>query len=208
LVAHADAWGIEPARVRERLATVERPSGDPAAFGLPDDLALLGTFIAGPRALTHFASGAPRNTDDRPVVAHRAPRTTYAPESPPSARLLALLAELSIEPAELLAAPYDEVWAGRLVAYWAARDRFLAAGRDVKAAPSARSMLARVREPLLESLRISPDFRPAYDPLLAMALELARTDAEAARVLLMDLKLLQPAREEADAALRELERAR
>ena len=36
-----------------------------------------------------------------------------------------------------------------------------------------QDMLAQVREPLLSVLRISPDFRPAYDPLLAMATALA-----------------------------------
>ena len=36
------------------------------------------------------------------------------------------------------------------------------------------AMLAQVREPLLSVLRISPDFRPAYDPLLSMAAALAR----------------------------------
>jgi spermidine synthase len=147
------------------------------------------------------------NTDDRPVVAHRAPRATYAPASPPSARLIELIASLSIDPAEILVAPYDPTWAGRLRAYWTARDRFVAAGRDVRVTTDVRAMLAQVRDPLLESLRISPDFRPAYDPLLAMALDLARSDRSAARGLLVDLQRLQPAREEAGAALRELERA-
>ena len=37
-------------------------------------------------------------------------------------------------------------------------------------------MLAQVREPLLAVLRISPDFRPAYDPLLRMAGALVAID--------------------------------
>jgi spermidine synthase len=206
LITQADGGGIDPARVRGRLATAERPSSDPAAFGFLDDLSVLGTFIAGPRALTRFASEAPLNTDDHPIVAHRAPRATYVPEAEPGARLVALLEALSIEPAELLAAPYDAAWAHRLAAYWAARDRFVAAGRDVEVTADARSMLAQVQEPLLDSLRISADFRPAFDPLLAMALALARTDPDAARPLLVDLQRIQPAREEAALALRELER--
>jgi spermidine synthase len=68
-------------------------------------------------------------------------------------------------------------------------------------------MLAQVREPLLEALRISPDFRPAYEPLLRMALALARTDVHAASALLMDLQRLQPARPEASRALLELQHA-
>jgi spermidine synthase len=46
-------------------------------------------------------------------------------------------------------------------------------------------------------LRISPDFRPAYDPLLAMATALARSDLSAARTLLAELTRIQPARTEA-----------
>jgi spermidine synthase len=61
-----------------------------------------------------------------------------------------------------------------------------------------------VREPLLAVLRTSPDFRPAYDPLLRMATALAHRDAPAARALLMQLKTAQPARPEAEQALRRL----
>jgi spermidine synthase len=58
-------------------------------------------------------------------------------------------------------------------------------------------MLAQVREPLLSVLRISPDFRPAYDPLLSMAKALARSDDSGARALLTEMTTIQPARPEA-----------
>jgi spermidine synthase len=58
---------------------------------------------------------------------------------------------------------------------------------------------------LLESLRISPDFRPAYDPLLRMAIALSQSDAPGARALLNELSTLQPARPEAQAALAQLQ---
>jgi spermidine synthase len=58
-------------------------------------------------------------------------------------------------------------------------------------------MLAQVREPLLSVLRISPDFRPAYDPLLSMAAALAGSDLAGARRLLSELAQIQPARAEA-----------
>jgi spermidine synthase len=53
-------------------------------------------------------------------------------------------------------------------------------------------------------LRISPDFRPAYDPLLLMANALARTDVRGARALLTELTHVQPARPEAGQVLSSL----
>jgi spermidine synthase len=50
-----------------------------------------------------------------------------------------------------------------------------------------------VREPLLGVLRISPDFRPAYEPLLRMASVLGERDPAAAQALRADLARLQPA---------------
>ena len=131
------------------------------------------------------------------MVAYRAPRITYAPDSLPRDRLVALLNELSIEPAEVLAASADADTARRLAAYWAARNRFVEAGRDVRPAANVLDMLSQVRQPLLSVLRISPEFRPAYDPLLRMAAALAPIDRAAARALLRELTTLQPERPEA-----------
>jgi spermidine synthase len=66
-------------------------------------------------------------------------------------------------------------------------------------------MLAQVRAPLLQVLRLSPDFRPAYDPLLRMAAALVRTDVTQAQALLKTLHEVQPARPEALQALRALQ---
>jgi spermidine synthase len=63
---------------------------------------------------------------------------------------------------------------------------------------------ALVREPLLDVLRISADFRPAYDPLLRMAMAVGRSDPQAARSLLGELDRLAPARGEAAQGLRQL----
>jgi spermidine synthase len=65
-------------------------------------------------------------------------------------------------------------------------------------------MLAQVHEPLLSVLAISPDFRPAYDPLLQMAIALSRVDLPAARALLHELYKVQPLRAEARDALHTL----
>ena len=158
----------------------------------------MGGFIAGPAALAHFAGAAPINSDDRPSVAHRAPHATYAPEALPRERLAALLRALQsvpalqLRPALMLGAPENLAQAHgqqRLQAYWDARDRFLAVGMTVRPDSDPRIMLAQVRQPLLDIIRLSPDFTPASDPLLAMAQALAVIDKTAARALLLEVTL-------------------
>lgn len=187
LVARADGQRFEATQLHARIANAARSQG-PAAFGLPDELSVLGSFIAGPRALRQFASDAPVNTDDRPVVAYIAPRITYAPDSSPADRLLALLRQVDLSPQELIAPDASAQTASRLSAYWQARNRFLDVGRGVRPERDVRRMLAQVREPLLGVLRISPDFRPAYEPLQRMAAALAEVDEAGARALQAQLR--------------------
>jgi spermidine synthase len=204
LVTRKDATRFSVREVRERLArpTLPQPL---AEFALADEFALLGSFVAGPSSLARFASGAALNTDDRPLVAYRAPRITYAPDSLPRDRLLALLREWQIEPGELIEP--DDSTAPRLAAYWRARNRYLEAGQQVRPSSDVRHMLTQVRAPLLEVLRISPDFRPAYDPLLRMATLTAAADPAGARALLGELARVQPERVEAAQALSRLDGA-
>ncbi len=203
LVARRDGLRFDRTQVNARLAAAMQPL-HLADFAITDEFALLGGFVAGPKALANFAGTAPVNTDDRPVVAYRAPRITYAPDSLPRDRLLALLHELKLEPSELVVGEAGTVWSLRLAAYWAARDQFLEVGRAVRPDVDLNRMLAQVHAPLLSVLSISPDFRPAYDPLLRMATALGLTDSTAARALLLELKTAQPARPEAESALRHL----
>jgi spermidine synthase len=196
LVARNDSSRFDVRSLSARLAQ-QALSEQRAELGLEDELAVLGSVIAGPPSLLRFAGNTPANTDDRPLVAYRAPRLTYAPDSSPRDRLLALLHELSVQPDQLIAPATDPAWARRLTAYWAARDRFIASGRDVQPASRVEDMLAQVREPLLSTLRISPDFRPAYDPLVSMATALAGSNVPDARALLVELTRIQPARSEA-----------
>lgn len=174
-----------------RLALAEQVK----SLGLEDEYAVLGSVVADSLALAHFAEDATPNTDDRPLVAYRAPRVTYAPDSSPADRLLKLLRELSAQPEHVVAASPES--AERLLAYWRARDRFIESGQHVKPAGRVEDMLAQVREPLLGVLRISPDFRPAYDPLLSMAAALSHSDVAGAKALLAELARLQPARRDA-----------
>ena len=197
LVARSGGERFDLETLRQRIAHPSRPELL-VKLGFDDEFSVLGSVIAGPAALQRFSSRAQANTDDRPVVMYGAPRATYEPESMPRDRLVSLLNQLSSEPAEILNPPRDPEFFLRLAAYWRARDRFIALGRDVRPSARVEEMLAQVREPLLSVLRISPDFRPAYDPLLAMAEALAYSDAAAAETLLGELTRLQPAR--ADAA--------
>ncbi len=203
LVGRRDGERFDVGALREQLASVVLPARL-SNIGIEDEFALLGSFVAGPKALQRFAGNAALNTDDHPVVAYRAPQVTYAPDSLPRDRLVTLLRELSIEPTELIAALPDQILPRRLAAYWAARDRFIESGRDVRPTSDVHSMLAQVREPLLSVLRISPDFRPAYDPLIRMATLLAKTDTDDAAALLTELARVQPARPEARQALRQI----
>ena len=196
---------FDAARVRDRLAASAFPHRL-AGFGLADEFAVLGSFIAGPQSLARFAGGSRANTDDHPVVAYAAPRIAYVPDSLPRDRLVALLRELALEPGDLFdAAPDDAArqYAERMAAYWAARTRYIQIGRSVRPSADVQRMLAQVREPLLAVLRVSPDFRPAYDPLLTMAAALGRIDAPAAAALLAELARLQPQRPEAAEKLRQ-----
>jgi spermidine synthase len=167
------------------------PPAMAARFGLGDDFARLGSFIADANALRRFAADAPLNTDDRPWVAYRAPRITYAPDSAPRERLLALLGELSLDPATLLATP-DAALALRLAAYAQARQGYLALGARTVPSADPATMLVRVGAPLLAVLRQSPDFQPAAEPLRRLARALAPRDPAAARELLDSLTRIRP----------------
>ena len=203
LVGQADPRAkLDLDRLDQRLAT-QRFGRSLAPFGLADRWAVAGSVIAGPAALQHLAQGAPLNTDDHPVVAYLAPRITYVPDSRPAERLLALLNEVGAQPDEVLAAA-DVATQARLAAYWQARNRFLVVGQGVRPASQVADMLAQVREPLLSVLAISADFRPAYDPLVGMAMALAPQDPASAHSLLQRLQQVQPRWADATEALSQL----
>jgi spermidine synthase len=204
LVARRNDQRFEIVSVRDRLSH-SASKALLAELGFDDEFSVLGGVVAGPSALARLAANAAANTDDHPVVMYAAPRVTYAPDSLPRDRLIALLHELSAKSEELFVPPVDADFPARLAAYWAARDRFIESGRDVHASSRVEEMLAQVREPLLSVLRISPDFRPAYEPLLAMSRALAHSDSVGARALLGELARLQPARNEATRMLSQID---
>jgi spermidine synthase len=188
---------VRDGALRERLGRLR----------LQDDLGLLGGYLAGGEALRRFAGDGPLNTDDRPLVAYQAPRFAYAPAEPAHERLLALLGALAPAPEEVLGAASTEegrAAARRLAAYWGARDQFLRAGVGVRETSDPRLLLAQVRGPLLDVVRRSPDFDPAYQPLLGLATRLHAVDPAAAALLLGDLEQASPGRGEARALARRL----
>jgi spermidine synthase len=174
-------------------------------YRLEDALSLFGCYVAGSEALGQFARSGPLNTDDRPLVIYRAPRFVYSEQGPASARLLELLAQLDGRPEHLLAEG-NEALAQRLERYWRARNRFLEVGTRMDSSLGGRRLLAQIRGPLLEILRISPDFEAAYLPLLGLALQQYRHEPTQAIRLLTELVQLSPTRPEARRALAQIGR--
>ena len=161
---------------------------------------LFGCFAAGSEDLVTFAGEGPLNTDDRPVVTFRAPLFVYDKAQPPYGRLLELLKSFQPQPEEIIkqaGSHGEQEFQARLAAYWAARDRFMRAGVGVEKTDEVHEMLQMVREPLLEIVRLSPDFTAAYKPLLAMAYRLSSSDPRAGEELLMTLEKANPANDEA-----------
>ncbi len=203
LVGMGDDRRLDRRNVVARLSGYGTPQRR-TEFGVEDEFALLGGFIAGPNALKNFSRDTPANTDDHPVVAYSAPPLTYAPDSTPVERLMMVLNSVSLVPDELIDADGDAAWATRLSAYWEARNKFIDSGRAVHPVADPALMLDQVQNPLLNVLSISPDFRPAYDPLLRLAEATASSDAGRARLVLGELARIQPSRTEALAALAEI----
>ena len=177
-----------------------------AEIGFTDDLSLFGLFLADAAGLSAFAGPGGMNTDDHPVVTFSAPGMVYAATDIPSARLMALVEQFHPLPAQLLRDGSGEL-AGRLTAYWLARDQFLALGlnelgRAGRATSQSNDMIERVAPELFAVLRISPDFDPAYLPLLAMANSLVASDPPRARKMLHELAALTPDRQQAGRLLR------
>ncbi len=219
LLSRPDApqwWWPDLARRLDTATTAPAMARRLAQWQLSDPWAVAGSLVAGPLTLSRWAGRAPLNTDDHPVVAHRAPWATYAPEATPRQRLQSLLAlwqpGLADLPAQVLAdVPADlpapaggdavklqnATAPGRLLAYWQARNRFIEAGMAVRPSADASAMLAQVQAPLLAIVQASPEFRPAYDPLLAMAQALASQDPPRAMALLGALAQANPGRPEA-----------
>jgi spermidine synthase len=164
-------------------------------FGAPMDL--LGQYLGGPRALSAFAGQGPRNTDDYPFVTFDARRNVQALTAPPWALLRAVTQALRSDPTELLPEPTRDALSERLSAYWRARNRFLDAGAALPGDPRGSALIEAASPGLLDTLRLSAEFDPAYGPLIGMARSLMASDRAAAARLLHAINDAAPSRGDA-----------
>lgn len=194
----ADALGD---RVTPKLArALER-----AGLGTP--FALYGGFLGGPEALARFAGPGPLNTDDLPHIMFEAPRSVYTPMDPPIKRLRMIMRAMVTNPGDavsLAGVSGSDAFATRLARYWDARTEFLRLGVTVRLTGDPLKDAQRLAPELVGILRTSPDFEPAYQPVLEMARQLAQAEPQAARTLLAALERASPGRTEAVQLRREL----
>lgn len=197
LIGRRDGGHLDIEMLAERLrdpaiASVVRPLG----FEAPIDL--LGQYLAGPRALSAFAGEGPRNTDDYPFVTFDARRNVRALTAAPWSLLLAVTKEIRPDANELLArAAEQDALGARLNAYWAARNRFLEAGASLPGDPRGAALIGAASPGLIDALRLSGEFDPAYAPLMGMARSLLGSDRAAAARLLRKINEAAPSRREA-----------
>lgn len=192
LLARPGVPGWSPAQLEQRLHTAS-----PALRGalqqarLDNPAAVLGAVLADASALRRLAQDAPANSDDLPVVAHRAAQVDYAPEASPRQRLAALLQAVDQLPASILAA--DDPQRGRMAAWWQARRTYLQLGLTAQPDPDPRTMLDRIGPALLALLQSSPDFQPAADALAGLARDLQASDYPLSQQVLARVREVQQA---------------
>ena len=187
---------VDPDALAKRLADpTVRPVAQPLGFEMPMDL--LGQYLGGPIALAALAGEGPHNTDDFPFVTFDAHRNVRALSAPPWALLLAVTRAMRPQPDELLREPKRDALAERLTAYWHARNRFLEAGAALPGDPRGVALVKAASPGLLDALRFSAEFDPAYGPLISMAKLLMTFDRVAAGRLLHEIDDAAPSRGEA-----------
>ncbi|MGI4950548.1 MAG: fused MFS/spermidine synthase [Janthinobacterium lividum] len=172
-----------------------------AVTGLRAPLDVLGLYVGSAPALAAFAGAGPANTDDQPFVTLDARRNVRALSAPPADLLLTVLRGTAPgrESPGLAADPSQ---AARLRAYWRARDRFILAGAMLPEGLSGHALIDAAVPGLLDTLRLSPEFDPAYKPVLGMAQALLGpgqplADREEGVALLLALPAAAPGRPEA-----------
>jgi spermidine synthase len=193
--AHLDVAALTRRLESPAVAAVARPLGFASA------LDVLGQFVGGTNALRRLAGDGERNTDDRPFVALDARRNVQALTAPPADLLIAVTRSVQPDAAELLTGDGPADLAPQLAAYWRARNRFLEAGAALQGDPRGAALVAAAAPGLLDAIRLSASFDPAYQPLLGMARALLTSDHDAGVQLLHAMVTAAPSRTEAQALL-------
>jgi spermidine synthase len=130
-------------------------------------------------------------------VTFDARRNVQALTAPPWTLLRTVTQALRPDPAEFLAEPMRDALSERLTAYWRARNRFLDAGAALPGDPRGAALIEAASPGLLDALRLSSEFDPAYGPLIGMARSLMTSDRAAAGRLLQAINDAAPSRGEA-----------
>ncbi len=159
---------------------------------LNSDFALFGGYLGGGEALGHFAGPGPLNTDDHLLVTYQAPMLAYASDEPPVLRLASILNSLADTRQSIVAPGFQS----RMQGYWQARDRYLLAAVEMEQS-DPEGWTGNLVSHLLDVVRISGDFEPAYFTLLSLAQELYARDPRASYQLLEDLRVASPGHPEA-----------
>jgi spermidine synthase len=196
LIGGKDAHPLDPEALAARLRDPQlRPVTHGLGFDAPVDV--LGQYLGGPNALAAFADEGPRNTDDNPFVIYDARRNVEALSAPPWTLLLKVIGSMPTDAHDLLTSAQRDIWSARLHAYWKARNRFVEAGAGLTGDPRGPALIAAAAPGLLDALRLSSEFDPAYAPLMSMARSLRGSDPAAAQRLLQAIDAAAPARPEA-----------
>jgi spermidine synthase len=196
LIGAKEAQSLDPDALAARLRD---PQLQPVTHGLGFDapIDVLGQYLGGASALAAFAGDGPRNTDDNPFVIYDARRNVEALSAPPWTLLLKVIGSMPTDADRLLTTAQRDLWGSRLLAYWQARNRFIEAGAALTGDPRGPALIAAAAPGLLDALRISAEFDPAYAPLMSMARSLRGSDRAAAQRLLQAIDAAAPARPEA-----------
>jgi spermidine synthase len=158
---------------------------------LDNAVAVLGSLLTDARSLRDWSSLKQANTDDHPVVIHEAPWATYHPKSTPRDRLFTLLSDLKA-PAPDLVKTKDVQAFQTLASYWQAREDHLRLGKRVQAEADPEKVLNQIQRPMLDILTRSPNFQPAFEPLIALASAIALSNRPRAIEVLQALRNIRP----------------
>jgi spermidine synthase len=196
LIGAKEAQSLDPDALAARLRD---PQFQPVTHGLGFDapIDVLGQYLGGSSALAAFAGDGPRNTDDNPFVIYDARRNVEALSAPPWTLLLKVVGTMPTDANGLLESAQRDLWGARLHAYWQARNRFVEAGAALTGDPRGPALIAAAAPGLLDALRLSSEFDPAYAPLMSMARSLRGSDPTAAQHLLQAIDAAAPSRTEA-----------